>query len=53
MTLVPIKQSPSSSRWNFRGERNGYQFWSVYSGKTYAKRLSDGQWFKVVPKTNP
>lgn len=51
MKLVPVKSSPMSSRWNFRGERDGLKFWSNRNGKTYAQD-SQGNWFRVVRETS-
>lgn len=45
--LLPLKKSPMSSAWNFRGEVNGILYWSSRNGKMYAKD-SQGNWYKVV-----
>lgn len=49
MTLVKLKTAPSSSAWNFRGEKNGLIYYSSRNGKLFAKG-PDGSWYRVERK---
>lgn len=46
--LVPLKQPPMSSRWDFAGLTEKFKLWRNRTGRLFAESKTDGKWYRVV-----
>jgi hypothetical protein len=44
---VELKNAPSSSSWNFRGEKNGFRLYTSRNLKQFAQNIETKKWYQL------